>query len=627
MNKYILLFTIGPVQSFIAQARKTQDLYAGSNILSDLIDFAIKDLVNKGALNISEDEKDNLIFPAYGIKSKPNRFLAIVTTDDMQTLGNDLKTAVGDHFIDTMSSKVVALLPPQSPPKQNQAEKQLRDFLKVYWTALPLNDDWENNYASKVQEIERLMGAVKNVRYFNQFAERGRKCGVNGEYNVLFYRKTKREDSKSDLALRKQKFLFDEEIQLYDSKYSGSRITLKYIQEGEGLCAVSMAKRLYETDYGFPSVAYIALMETLRKAYCLEDMKQNAFKECAEFVSLISKKEEPEYQFFYEENQTKKKLEEAGIKGDRKQEDFDKAFQRLKIKLDEKGLNRSKYYAILLFDADSMGKKLAKCKNPEEHQNFSKLLGDFASQARELVDKKNYGKTVYAGGDDFLGFLNLNYLFDAIWELRELFECVVNKKKGEKGLDHLGDFTFSAGVSIAHYKTPLSEVLNWARKMEKEAKSIDGIKKNEIPKNAIAIAAVKRSGEVHKTLWKWQYDELIVSKIAKDLTYAIRNGELSRKFINTLSSTFNNLMSTNGELAIVSDKLVQMELSRLMKRQTKDVKGTDLDSLAKNLYNLYVASKTLHQGTLQNFFNLLHICEFVNRSLNQPIPEPETALA
>ncbi len=34
MNNHLFLFTLGPVQSFIAQARKTQDLYAGSETLS-----------------------------------------------------------------------------------------------------------------------------------------------------------------------------------------------------------------------------------------------------------------------------------------------------------------------------------------------------------------------------------------------------------------------------------------------------------------------------------------------------------------------------------------------------------------------------------------------------------------
>ncbi|NPA53826.1 MAG: hypothetical protein GXO21_04085 [Aquificae bacterium] len=36
-NEYLFIFTITPVQSFIAQARKTRDLHAGSRILSELI--------------------------------------------------------------------------------------------------------------------------------------------------------------------------------------------------------------------------------------------------------------------------------------------------------------------------------------------------------------------------------------------------------------------------------------------------------------------------------------------------------------------------------------------------------------------------------------------------------------
>jgi CRISPR-associated protein Cmr2 len=57
----LLLFTIGPVQSFISQARKTQDLYAGSKLLSVLIGEAIKFV-----------GEDNMIFPKYG-KAMPGR--------------------------------------------------------------------------------------------------------------------------------------------------------------------------------------------------------------------------------------------------------------------------------------------------------------------------------------------------------------------------------------------------------------------------------------------------------------------------------------------------------------------------------------------------------------------------
>ena len=40
-TQYLFLFTIGPVQGFIAQARKTRDLYAGSAILGEIISAAI----------------------------------------------------------------------------------------------------------------------------------------------------------------------------------------------------------------------------------------------------------------------------------------------------------------------------------------------------------------------------------------------------------------------------------------------------------------------------------------------------------------------------------------------------------------------------------------------------------
>ena len=45
-KQYLFLFNIGPVQSFISQARKTQDLYAGSRILGELI-FAASEVAEK----------------------------------------------------------------------------------------------------------------------------------------------------------------------------------------------------------------------------------------------------------------------------------------------------------------------------------------------------------------------------------------------------------------------------------------------------------------------------------------------------------------------------------------------------------------------------------------------------
>src|SRR5260370_42700408 len=42
MNTYMLMFSLGPVQSFISQARKTRDLWIGSFLLSKLMEAAME---------------------------------------------------------------------------------------------------------------------------------------------------------------------------------------------------------------------------------------------------------------------------------------------------------------------------------------------------------------------------------------------------------------------------------------------------------------------------------------------------------------------------------------------------------------------------------------------------------
>src|SRR5690606_5177224 len=57
MSVHLLLITLGPVQDFIAQARRTRDLWYGSHLLSELSRAAARALVEEGA---------HLIFPALG---------------------------------------------------------------------------------------------------------------------------------------------------------------------------------------------------------------------------------------------------------------------------------------------------------------------------------------------------------------------------------------------------------------------------------------------------------------------------------------------------------------------------------------------------------------------------------
>src|SRR4051812_21339594 len=59
-KEYLFLVSIGPVQDFIASARRTRDLQFGSQLLSELAKAAAKKIVDENSVNGLE----NLIFPA-----------------------------------------------------------------------------------------------------------------------------------------------------------------------------------------------------------------------------------------------------------------------------------------------------------------------------------------------------------------------------------------------------------------------------------------------------------------------------------------------------------------------------------------------------------------------------------
>lgn len=623
MSKYLFLFTIGPVQSFIAQARKTHDLYAGSQMLSSLIDEALNWLINEKKVLKEED----LIFPAsMMVKSKPNRLLCLIESGDIQKSGNGLKEHIENYFIDTISKKVLAEA--IKIDNEKSVENQLRDFLKIYWVAQPA-DDLKKNYNESISKIERLMGAVKNIRYFNQFEEKGRKCSLNGEYNVKFYRKNKNDLDKKPSppkTWKERKFLFDKNIKYYETSSNGNEITLKHIQEGEGLCALSFAKRLYkrrEEIESFPSVAYIALQDTLNQL-----CKSNLTSYC-EFVNLLGK-EEKEYQLFYEENHTEKKLKAANLKEGKEQISFKTEYKVLKNDLKNK-LVLSKYYAILAFDADGMGQKLASCQSQEEHQCLSRLLGKFASEASSYLNSGSRGRTVYAGGDDFLGFVNLNHLFDVLQNLRKLFDEKVNKKL--KGVDKEGKvfdythlkLTFSAGVAIAHYKHPLSEVLSYARQMEKKAKKIDGISANP-SKDAFAIAVLKHSGEIHETVWKWKFKNFWITDLFAQTTKLLKSGDLSDQFIRVLGVQFNSLIDEKALLKKSLQELLEMELTRTILRASDKSQKEEMRQLAKGWFSIFEEGKGIIENDFNNWIHALQICEFITKELN-PINPSENKTA
>src|SRR5438067_474346 len=75
-QRYMLIFSIGPVQSLIVQARKTRDLWLGSYLLAKLMEAAMKRI-----------DKEKFVFPANPTVEKsvadlPNKYIALLSPEE-----------------------------------------------------------------------------------------------------------------------------------------------------------------------------------------------------------------------------------------------------------------------------------------------------------------------------------------------------------------------------------------------------------------------------------------------------------------------------------------------------------------------------------------------------------------
>jgi len=312
-----LLFAIGPVQEFIATARKTQDLWAGSYLLSYLSWCAMK--------VVSEEfGPDSLIFPdlcrqpfadLWLINDKglclekpnfgkeelssptlPNRFLVIVPAASVRDIAEKAKRAVIESFQSVclaVKEKMAATLRINSDEWEGIWQRQTTDFIETYWAATPFEDvkdlagfiseykqlmgvtgNWEFDNLLKAYEkgftpnigtaygqiyrlTEKTLGSRKAVRDFNQQDEPNHKCTLCGVREPVHPGMHKDQSCTKEFGALKG-FWQDKVMPAFPQ-----------IRRSERLCAVCSTKRFaashffrekldYNISNAFPSVSMIA---------------------------------------------------------------------------------------------------------------------------------------------------------------------------------------------------------------------------------------------------------------------------------------------------------------------------------------------------------------------------------
>jgi len=548
MSQHILIFTLGPVQSFIAEARRTQDLYAGSYILAELSRAA------------AQAAGGNLVYPVSEMVSRseasvPNKFVTIV--DDPQEAACQARAAVEQrwHSFGQKALKSGKLLDVDDSTFTKTWQRQLACHLEFYWAAAPMvNDDYMQAY----QEAARALDARKRTRTFEQVEERGLKDSLSGQRSALHTSQ-------------------DRDAHAYWTRVLKAQRTRSALRKGERLDAIGALKR-FGAEKRFPSVSTVAsapfaracsqagLLNELTQA--LEEFNRDVGREFFYRVGDWNRGFEYDGDLLYEGTYAPTRLEASYGKANPAR--VGAALQRLYQAAKEQEIRPNKptpYYAILTMDGDRMGAHIAACQSREKHTELSRRQAQFAAKVGSII-KEHCGYPVYAGGDDVLAFFPLENVLDGADALVRKYEEIFQGWEQRDTDGSLLPFTLSAGIAIAHYLHPLDAVLAAAREAEKKAK-------NRYGRNALCVSILKRSGEPVVVGSHWETNGRRVVALVKNAIEDFAQERLASRFVYELSDQMQSL----GK---VETSMLQSLLKRLLKRhhnQKKPLPETKLDTL------------------------------------------------
>jgi CRISPR-associated protein Cmr2 len=469
MTSHLVALSIGPVQDFIAAARRTRDLWFGSHVLSEISKAAAKALHEAAGLD------ESLIFPAVSTKDIGN--LDPQDTPGAFNVGNvvlallpegvDPKEAIrkarkaAEVRWEAYAEKVRGELGDLVNEARWKAQVKGADVVEFYAASVPLKDD--RGYKQARDRLMRLLAGRKACRHFAQPDPQADKHGIP---------KSALDGARASVWSDKVKAKSDTESPEFPKKLR-HRIRAA---GAEQLDAVGLVKRLGGDDAAFPSIPRIAADPWLRGAAKAHPEDFEAFRDACSHVKGLPKldaKKFPQFEPFAAFPCDGALVFEGRLREiEREVSDQNNGADAVdEVKRLLKGLVKDcrlgepePYLAVLAADGDKMGAALSKLGSPKEHREFSRALSGFADDAREIV-QKHCGCTIYAGGDDVLALVPVDQVLACARELHDAFGEALKARAPADTKP-----TLSVGIALGHSMDPMEDLLEWARAAEKAAK-------------------------------------------------------------------------------------------------------------------------------------------------------------
>ena len=485
--------SIGPVQGFVGQSRRTRDLWGSSYLLSVLSGYAMHGAEQAGGRIVSPVVKGN---PMYGwirgdtngeaprLGLLPNHF--VVETDELADgVADAAIRSLEDAWrgvCDAVWRDVAADIQDAGHGTDIIWERQTRNFWEIMWTA---GTDPKGG---------GLLARRKQWRTHRPADEPGDKCTVMHDLQELsgYVRATGGAD-------RERQDEFWERIR--DHRVVG-RLNLR---ENERLCAVALVKRLFPLvpkalDWHidasrWPSTVYIAAVPWIERVGSVapEDGERYA-REVGEVAPPAVSARPPlasvdhpagafarmdanwlHADFVRDERRCPLPGDSTGVR-----ERLLDGLSRLSRIAGKPGpaSGPSTFYALLKADGDHLGKLVSRAGPRAGPEPVGRALARFTREVPNTVEA-HQGVTVYAGGDDVLAMLPAPGALSCAEALSNLYRSAF--RDGVHA-------TLSAAVLFAHVRSPLRSALAEANRLLEE------VAKDSNDRDSLAAGVLKPGG-------------------------------------------------------------------------------------------------------------------------------------
>lgn len=514
--KYLVIFQHGPVQEFIRTARRTDDYWAGSYLLSYTTALAIKSLCLELKADIIFPYRENTMVKAIefdsGINcnalrpSLPNRVAGIIEASVAKDLKNKLIKIQG-----TLRGQLVSLfsrVEERLTTHKQFSQKHIEHLFESFFVFVPYDED---RHAESFKKAEEAMAARKNMRNFLPSCEYGYKCTQCGVREPLRGNRLSNQFNDDFDALKS-----------YWKNLRKKNPTHPF-KDNERLCSICAGKRLLRqvhcpTKGGIPSTSTVTIsawLDEKKDALSLEKVKK--------FIELLNNTDlswkgvsvprnrrrtknilntRPISSYLHSHMDDMNAHPLFSVEGDflipdsydhlikkaenGKKADVISARKALKLMIGDIPAP-PKYYSIIAFDGDNMGGQLRDLKSKDEHKNLTRNLSDFTENVYKICNEDFHGYVIYFGGDEGVVLVPLSEALEVMESVRQSFA----EKMGD-------NFTLSAGAAILHHQSPLGEGLKTAQDALKRAKAM----RDE--KNAFGVNIIKRSATKSICVAPWE---------------------------------------------------------------------------------------------------------------------------